>query len=621
MNCKLMEKTTRILAWLLIVLLGGSALVSVLTAPVSAAPSYEQILSIRTTGGDTVSRLADGKKYVIRIEYEEGSLPGGVQAGKRYRAKEFSLNSAWRKNGAELEFSVGNLVEGSSDKRIVVATLKAEYVSASQNNEISIRNIVLDDTDYQVDTISAIIPDSYFGSSSGNSGGNNSGGDDPVVVTPDLVVENAIALDSAGNRIDTVNKDSLPFSVEIVYADMGLREVDAKRIADRDIEAYITASSGFILGGSAKGTVKVVTTDGDYPRFRVTFRNITYNGGGNTLEFRVQYVLDEVDNPVKGTATATVYSAKADEDDDKKDKMAVAVPKIIISQYSYGETTISAGSEFNLNFSLQNTSADVPLENVVVTLTPASNEAAKLGPGLIVASSSSTVYIPVLEAGEAKSYSIAFAARPDAEVTSHLVTVKFSYEYIDTQLKERKTVPDLTESIAIPVSQIDRFSVDPITDSVYGQVGEETYVTVNFINKGKSVVYNISGSVRCDPSISAPSQLLGNLEAGKPASLDFYFTGSEAGTFSGDIVIQYEDESNNTKEIAVPFELIVEAPYFPPVDPNGMEGEPPPPEPKGPGVLSVVLCVVGGLAIAAPIALYLMKRVKAKGSEDFDEIF
>ena len=41
----------------------------------------------------------------------------------------------------------------------------------------------------------------------------------------------------------------------------------------------------------------------------------------------------------------------------------------------------------------------------------------------------------------------------------------------------------------------------------------------------------------------------------------------------------------------------------------------------GPGILSIVLCSVGGLAIAVPIALYLMKRVRAKGSEEFDEDF
>ena len=435
------------------------------------------------------------------------------------------------------------------------------------------------------------------------------------------MVENCIALDSAGNRIDEVTKDTPSFTLEIVFADVGLQKVDERDVVEADMQTYITSPGGFIFGSSSKGRVVTASTNFDYPRFRATFTNVKYSGENNAIGFKVFYILDEYDAVVEGEGTTTLFAAKTEEEEDE-DKLGLAAPKIIISSYTYGEDAIVAGSEFNLDFSIQNTSSELPLENIVVTLTPASNEAATKGPGLIVASSSNTIYVPSLAAGASQAYSVAFQARPDAEVTSHLITVKFSYEYIDTKKKERIVVPDLNESIAIPVSQIDRFSVDPILESAYGNVGQETYLTVNFINKGKSPTYNLSGIVKVDSSISAPAQHYGNLEAGKNDSLDFYLTGSQPGQFEGEIVLQYEDDNGTQKEIATPFSIMIEEPWYPPMDPGPtlpegeMEGQT-----GGPGILSIVLCSVGGLAIAVPIALYLMKRVRAKGSEEFDEDF
>lgn len=480
------------------------------------------------------------------------------------------------------------------------------YNKGGTDLNISIKNV----EDYSFDLVNIEIPSQYI--SGGSSGSNGTTNDDTITYNSRIVVENAVALDSAGNKIDKVTKDTPSFTLEVVYADMGLQTVDASDIKSADMQTYITNAGGFLLGSSTKGRVVAVSTTGDYPRFRATFPNVTFSGSGNSIEFQVYYILDDVDEAVSGSATATIYAARTDEDTSEEDKIGMASPNIIISNYTYGQDTIEAGAEFNLDFSIKNTSQEIPLENIVITLIPSKD--------LAVASSSNTIYVADLDKGASQSFSVALRAKSNAEVGSHSVDIKFSYEYIDEVKKERKIVADKMESIAIPVSQIDRFSVDPITESPFGQVGQETYITVTFINKGKSTTYNISGTVKCDESITAPSQHFGNLEAGKSDSMDFYFTGSQPGQFNGEIIISYEDENNNVKEIVNPVVIMVEEPWVPPVEPQ----EPVAPEalePKGPGMLTIILCAIGGLAIAVPIALYLIKRIKAKGSEDFDEDF
>lgn len=608
----------RAVALILAALLMVSTLVSGLSLLVSAA-YYPDVRSVRTTDGGTVTRIRYGNTYVIRFRYTTSEAPSSTR--NTYRKTGLTLNSAWRGTNASLEIVLTrSSTDGNTDEYIVDGTLTAQYVSHSDNPELTIESVELtmdSDHSYTIDTLYLEIPDSYFNSST-------STGDDGVDVTEEtltsqVMVENMVALDSAGNRIDEITKDSPPFTLEVVFADVGLRDVDLSDIKNGDMQAYITGAGGFTLGSTAKGTITLASQNVDYPRFRARFSNVTYTGAEKSLTFTVFYNIDGF-TTLKGEGSATLFSAKVDsEDEDEESTAGIKVPKIIISQYTYGEEAIVAGSEFTLAFTLRNTSTELPLENIVVTLTPSAPAGTDSGPGLIVASSSNTIYVDSLPPGATQNYAVDFMARPDASVTSHLIDVKFSYEYIKSEKEGYTAAPELAESIAIPVNQIDRFSIDPILEEPYGTVGEELYLTVNIINKGKSPTYNISGTVKVDPSVTAPAQHFGNLEAGAAESMDFYLTGTQPGSFEGEIIIQYEDNNNNVKEVAVPFSMTVEERYVPQPDSDMMDPDMMEPPPQGPNLLTVIFCVIGGLAIATPIALYLMKRVRAKGSEEFDE--
>ena len=99
---------------------------------------------------------------------------------------------------------------------------------------------------------------------------------------------------------------------------------------------------------------------------------------------------------------------------------------------------------------------------------------------------------------------------------------------------------------------MDRFSVNPIEVSPYIYVGEEMSLSVNFVNKGRTVVYNVSAELQCDGvSNNGQKSFVGNVESGSENSTPtFFITPQEPGTLQGKVVITYEDANMNIKEVS-----------------------------------------------------------------------
>lgn len=435
--------------------------------------------------------------------------------------------------------------------------------------------------------------------------------------TPDIIVQSVTVKNAAGQKLESVDKDTPPFTVEVVYYDAGLVDEPKEQIKAAKIHAFVTSATGFKTLTGTGGTVEILTSSAPYPRFRATFSNIQSDGTSRSMNFRVQYDFPEYEKSAKGEAAAVLFQVSTEEEG----KEAGAIkPNIIVKEYSYGSETIVAGDEFKLDMKLCNTNKDTGVENVVMTIEP--------GSGFVIAAASNTVYFPSVAAGETVPYSIALRAAASGNTavggvagaqTDYSVTVKFSYQYL---AKKAYETGETSVKIAIPVIQLDRFSVEEITDySQYMIVGEEGYISVPINNKGKSPTYNISGSVKAadEASFVAPVVNFGNLEAGKSGTVDLSIIINVPGEFKGEALISYEDEDMHQKHLTVPFSIMVDQPYAPPP-------EMPPEAPSeansaGPGILSIIFCAVGALLIAAPIALYSIKRVKARGNEDIDEDF
>ena len=112
-----------------------------------------------------------------------------------------------------------------------------------------------------------------------------------------------------------------------------------------------------------------------------------------------------------------------------------------------------------------------------------------------------------------------------------------------------------SETIAIPIYQPDRmkFTMGELPEVIY--VGEENTLSVQYINKGKSSLYNLSAELKGDLTATEKVQNIGNVDSGNSGSIDFYVTANEAKKLKGTIVITYEDDNLEVKKVKLPYEL------------------------------------------------------------------
>lgn len=436
--------------------------------------------------------------------------------------------------------------------------------------------------------------------------------EDPEEIVSNTIVESYTLTDKKGKTLEKITKDTGPFSLYVTFLEYGLDEYESGDLQDKELSVFFSNPGGFKgSSGSNRGTLrKLFPSVDNTPRFRATFDNLTYDElGGNAVTIKTVYNFGGT--AVQGTMELTVKEAVVDKEKEEG-KVSPLKPYIIVNSYTYGQDDIVAGSDFSLSINYTNTSSGIPLENIIMTVTPSED--------LSITSSSNTSYIPSLAAKGSLSHKIDLKAKPTAKVGSAEVEVTFKYQYVDSINTTREEV-ETTEKIAIPLTQIDRFAVDPInTNDIYAMVGETFYLSVGIINRGKSPTYNITANAESKADITAVNQHVGNLEAGKSDTIEIPITPTESGELVGDIIVEYEDESMTQKKIKQQFSIYVEEPYVP--DPDDMNMGEMEDQNGGTHWSTVVLSILGGLLIAAPIGYYFMKRSKNRAeSEYFDEDF
>ena len=193
------------------------------------------------------------------------------------------------------------------------------------------------------------------------------------------------------------------------------------------------------------------------------------------------------------------------------------------------------------------------------------------------------------------------------------------YQYIDDHTVSRRD-NSTQETISIPVVQVDRFEVTGVEISPEIYLGEESDVTVNYVNKGRSEVYNLSVAISGDIQNPGQQQNLGNLASGATGSADFYIMPNAEGICAGQITITYEDTNMVEKSVTMDWSANVVDPMAG-MDPGmgmypGMGGMDDPslmPEEEEKPVWPFV---AGGVAAAAAvIGLLVWRRIRKKRSE------
>lgn len=414
-----------------------------------------------------------------------------------------------------------------------------------------------------------------------------------------------------------------------------------------DMQGYITMNGGnFIIAAEDEKTTPVikfvdsVSADKGVAVFDVEFYVIPDGEGRSmSLDFSYDYV-SEATPPVttpptpppadkqyellQSTGSMTlnipqvymkpVYiggggdddSGSSSEDDD--DNYRTPTPNIIITEYNYGGTDIMSGSDFSLSIKFQNTSKDLDLENIIMQITPSAD--------LSIRNGSNSTFIEKLGAGKTHTQTLQMSSRNATVPEPQQITVKFTYEYI---LEKARKTGERTEVLAVPVVQLDRFSVGELNvpEQLWGN--ESAYLSIDYVNKGKTEVANVSARLETDVPGISESQTVGNIKAGDSGTVDFNFTAPPSGSVSGKVIVTYENAKGQEITTERPFSTMVMDMGPGPGADLGVDLPMPEPEDTGLSTPAKVMAVVGGLMVAALTATIVVKKVKMKREEETDE--
>ena len=297
-----------------------------------------------------------------------------------------------------------------------------------------------------------------------------------------------------------------------------------------------------------------------------------------------------------GSASGSVnVPATVTKDGQNEEGVASPTPIVILSKYNYGGSSVAAGSSTNLSFSFTNTSKKLKIENVMLTVTG--------GTDLMLNGSTNTFYFDSVAAGGSKSVTVPMKAAQLISASAQEVQIAVTYEYVDQNARKSGNA---SLSLSVPLYQPDRFELSEPKTAYTGYVGEETSLTIDYVNKGKSAINNVEATISGDIDSPTPYQRVGTIDGGKNGTIAFAVTPQLEGENQVKIVITYEDSNGNTKERV--FEATVEAMAYEPMDPGMDDPGMIDPEPANTFPWKYVIIAV----VAALIVLLVVLRIRKK---------
>ena len=324
-----------------------------------------------------------------------------------------------------------------------------------------------------------------------------------------------------------------------------------------------------------------------------------------SLGVKVDFYYDNGTSVANTSADGSILVPAVVSEDSKDDgTVASPTPIVILSKYSYGGSSIAAGSSASLSFTFTNTSKKLAIENVMVTVSG--------GTDLMLNGSTNTFYFDTVAAGGGKSVTVPVKAAQIISGSAQNVTIAVSYEYVDQN--QRKTGSANLE-LSVPLYQPDRFELGEPKVSYTGYVGEETSLTIDYVNKGKSAISNVEATISGDVETYSAYQRIGNIEGGKNGTIAFAVTPYNEGENQVTITITYEDSNGNTKERV--FETSVEAMAYEPVDP-GID-DPGMIDPEEPESTFPWKYVIIGAAVVLIILLIVLRARRKKAKQKAEQ--
>ncbi|MGN0983601.1 MAG: hypothetical protein ACI4OI_02065, partial [Gemmiger sp.] len=362
-------------------------------------------------------------------------------------------------------------------------------------------------------------------------------------------------------------------------------------------------SSVFTYTGPGEISQLVEGSDGygAYYSYVLLFRDVIYNGGGNTFPVDLSYL--DSSKPMQ-QFSVTLGQCRDEEP---------RTPKLVVREVSYGAEAVTAGNAFVLNLTVYATDGEESLTDVIATLT--------LPGGVSLTGGSLSTYLGGM--APLSTRQVGFPILPSAAFTEGVadITVNLTAAGADTG-----TAVSGSTTVSVPVSQPDRFELGQLTMDEPMMVGMDSSVSLSFVNKGKNAVSNLEATLS-GTNLGAENtrQYLGNVNPGTEGSVDFDLCPEMGGAVSGTITLTYEDANGAVRTVTQDFSTMAEEmPVFddPGMMDPGFEEFEEQPKPGLP-VWGWVALAAGAAGIAAAVVVTVRKRKKAKAlaklEEDSDE--
>ena len=279
------------------------------------------------------------------------------------------------------------------------------------------------------------------------------------------------------------------------------------------------------------------------------------------------------------------------------------VPNLVIRKFTYGPSSVAAGSKFPLSITFENTGT-LRVENIVVTVDG--------GESFAMDGSTNTYFYKSLAGGGRETLEVPMQSVPTGKSGAQSVNVGFKYEFVD---KEKRSQASADIKISVPVYQPDRFQINAPTVPETVSVGEEAEISLAYVNKGKDDIANVEATVVGD-SVDTPArtQYLGNITAGSSGNIGFALTPTQEGEVDLVLKISYENANQELQTREFPLTLQVQEPVI-----DDLGEDIPMEEPASFPWLWV--CLGGGAAAAAVVLMQVHKRKKAAAldsTQDWD---
>lgn len=436
-----------------------------------------------------------------------------------------------------------------------------------------------------------------------------------VIQQGDVYVTAYTVTDPAGGEIATVNwGDRVNIVVQVVDHSSARYDVDANEIVARINSSVFTYTGIGEVGqlydfnddpdverlkavreGRATPEQIAANKPYNYYTYVLLFRDVIYNGGGNTLPINLSYL--DTSKPMQ-QFEVTIGQCK---DEDPNDPSKINSPNLMVRESSFGDAAVTTGTAFPLSLGVYATKGTEALNDVVVSLS--------LPEGLTLNGGNLSFYVGSMKAGEMRN--VTFSVLPSAAFVDGVASI--TVNLAGTGAVSGKAVSGST-TVAVPITQQDRFEIGrlEVPDALY--YGDVASVTLSYVNKGKNVVSNLEARLTGENVGAGGYQYLGNLNPGTEGSVDFDLMPDGPGPVKGTLTLVYEGPDGAEHTYTEEFTTMVEE--MPIYDDYPMDDMPIEEPSAGLPVWAYVLIVAGVAAVVVVVVVVVRRRKKSKKLQD-----